>query len=183
MDRSDACLSVIRVRRVFGSAIGAAACALAVVSCGEQVPSQAVMTQNDLCQNDFETCVMPVLSGQIPRRGGAVISCMDSNCHVNGGSGGRFTLGADNNANFQAVKNLINMTSPQDSLLLVEPTQDNVAPSAVAGTHGGGEIFPSRSDACYTTISNWISNQVLTQTSSSCGLCTPVSNTMTSCGY
>ena len=162
---------------------GAAACAWAVVSCGQQVPSQAATSQNDLCLNDFQTCVMPVFAGQIRRRGGAIVSCTDSNCHVAGGNGGRFTLGADNNANFQAVKTLVNMTSPQDSPVLVEPTQDDVAPSAVAGTHGGGEIFPSRSDACYMAISNWISNQVLTQTSSSCGLCTALSNTATSCGY
>jgi len=154
---------------------------MAMISCGEQVPSLVATTQNDLCQNDFDACVMPVMSGQITRRGGAIVSCMDSACHVAGGSGGRFTLGTDNNANFQAIKNLVNMTSPPDSLLLVEPTQDDVAPSAVAGTHGGGEIFPSRSDGCYVAISNWISNQVLTQTSSSCGLCTPPS--MTSCGY
>jgi len=141
------------------------------------------MTQNDLCLSDFQACVMPVLSGQIRRNGGAIVSCTDSTCHVAGGSGGRFSLGADDNANFQAVKNLISMTSPQDSLILVEPTQDDVAPSAVAGTHGGGEIFPSRSDPCYSAISDWISNQVLTQNSSSCGLCTPVSNTMASCGY
>jgi len=174
---------VIRERGAFACVIAAAACALALASCGEQVPSEAASTQNDLCLNDFQVCVMPVLSGQIPRRGGAIVSCMDGNCHAPGGSGGRFSLGTDIDANFQAAKSLINMTSPQDSLLLVEPTQDDVAPSAVAGTHGGGEIFPSRSDACYLAISNWISNQVLTQSSPACGLCTPPSNTMTSCGY
>jgi hypothetical protein len=126
---------------------------------------------------------MPVLSGQIRRRGGAIISCKDGNCHAPGGNGGRFTLGADNSANFLVVKNFVSFTNPDDSLLLVEPTQDDVSPSAVAAFHGGGEIFPSRSDACYVAVHNWINNQVLDQTSAACGLCTPIASTIASCGY
>lgn len=156
---------------------------LGLIACGEQVPNTRATVSADLCANDFATCVMPVLSGQIRRRGGAVVSCMDSNCHAPGGNGGRFTLGPDNDANFQAVKNLITLTSPSDSLLLVEPTQDDVAPSAVAAFHGGGEIFPSTSDACYVALNSWIGNQVTSQSSPVCGLCTPIANTFASCGY
>jgi hypothetical protein len=161
----------------------AAVCGLSVVACGERVPNERAVTSADVCQSDFERCVMPVLSGQIKRRGGATISCSDGNCHAAGGSGGRFSLGSDVNANFLAAKNFINLTSPDDSVLLVEPTQDDVAPSAGAGTHGGGEIFPSRSDACYLAIRNWASNQVADQTSPACGTCTPIASTFASCGY
>lgn len=162
---------------------GAALCGLGLVACGEQVPNQRATTSSDLCANDFQQCVMPVLSGQIRRRGGAVVSCMDSNCHAPGGNGGRFTLGADNDANFLVVKSFVNFTGPHDSLLLVEPTQDDVSPSAVAAFHGGGEIFPSRSDACYVAIYSWINNQVVDQSSPACGLCTPIASTFASCGY
>src|SRR5206468_1609337 len=144
----------------------AAVCALVLAACGQTVPNEPVTTQGNLCASDFQNCVMPVLSGQIRRRGGAIISCMDSNCHAAGGNGGRFTLGADVNANFQAAKNLVNLANPAESLILVEPTQDDVAPSAVAGTHGGGEIFPTLdiypggSNQCTRAISRWISIQV-----------------------
>ena len=155
-----------------------------LAACGEPVPVAPAAENADLCLNDFQTCVMPVLSGQIPRRGGAVVSCMDSNCHVAGGNGGRFTLGSDVTANFRAVKsNFVNFASTHDSLILVEPTQDDVSPSAAAGPHGGGEIFPSRSNACYVAIHNWISNQVTSQSSATCGLCPQVVNTSTDCGY
>ena len=155
-----------------------------MASCGDPVPVAPQALNADLCLNDFQTCVMPVLSGQIHRRGGAIVSCMDGNCHVAGGNGGRFTLGSDVSANFEAVKsNFVNFASTHESLILVEPTQDDVSPSAAAGSHGGGEIFPSRSDACYLAIHNWISNQVTSQSSATCGLCAQVVNTFTDCGY
>jgi hypothetical protein len=160
------------------------ACLWALVSCGDQVPATPASSDADLCLNDFQNCVMPVLAGQIRRRGGAVVSCMDGNCHVSGGNGGRFTLGPDVAANFEAVKsNFVDFTSTHDSLILVEPTQDDVSPSAAAAFHGGGEIFPSRSDACYAAIHDWISNQVVNQSSASCGLCAPIADTFADCGY
>jgi hypothetical protein len=159
-----------------------APCTVALIlvlgACGEQVPTDPNTVVNDVCENDFATCVMPIMSSQIRREGGAFVSCMDGNCHAQGGSGGRFTLGPDNAANFRAASNLINLASPSDSLLLVEPTNDAVAPSAVAGTHGGGNIFPTTSDQCYAAISAWISNN-----GGSCGLCTQVANPTTTCGY
>jgi hypothetical protein len=162
--------------------VGACLCVLA--ACGDQVPVAPASQDADLCLNDFQTCVMPVLSGQIRRRGGAVVSCMDGNCHVAGGNGGRFTLGADVSANFEAVKsNFVNFASTHESLILVEPTQDDVSPSAAAAFHGGGEIFPSRSDACYVAIHDWMSNQVVNQSSAACGLCAPIADTFASCGY
>lgn len=170
----------MKLRGVLVAALGVVAL---LSSCGEQVQQQPSSTANNPCQNDFQTCVMPIFNGQIRRSGGAIVSCMDSNCHVSGGNGGRFTLGSNNDANYQAVKNLINLTNADDSLLLVEPTADSASPSAVAGTHGGGEIFPSRSDACYVKIRSWIANQVVDQSSPACGLCTPIANTFTSCGY
>ena len=162
--------------------LGVCLCLLA--SCGDEVPVAPASQNTDLCLNDFQNCVMPVLSGQIRRSGGGVVSCMDASCHVAGGNGGRFTLGADVTANFEAVKsNFVNFASPHESLILVEPTLDSVSPSAVAGFHGGGDIFPSRSDACYVAIHNWISNQVVDQSSAACGLCAPIADTFASCGY
>ncbi len=174
---------MIRAIREYRGVFGAALCGLGLLACGVEVPNQPAATASELCANDFDNCVMPVLSGQIRRRGGAIISCTDGNCHAVGGNGGRFTLGADNTVNFSVVKNFVNFTSPHDSLLLVEPTQDDVSPSPVAAFHGGGEIFPSRTDACYLAIYNWISNQIPdASTTGSCG-CTPIANTFTSCGY
>ncbi|MBI3899568.1 MAG: cytochrome c [Gammaproteobacteria bacterium] len=153
-----------------------------LVACGEKVPSERVTSTSTLCANDFQTCVLPVLTSQIRRRGGAVITCVE--CHKPGGNGGPFTLDtSDPDASFNAVRQQVNFTSPDESKLLVEPTQDDVAPSATAGPHGGGDIFPSRSDACYVAIHDWISNQVADQAASSCGLCTAVANPTASCGY
>ena len=118
---------------------------------------------------------------------------MDSACHLAGGTGGRFTLSAtDMAANFQAVKAQANLASASanDSLLLIEPVQDDVLSSAVAGAHGGGEIFPTASanpatNQCTAAIARWISIKVTDQSDPRCGICatvTPVTNTMT-CGY
>ena len=173
-----------RVIRRLVQALCVAVCGIGLAACGDPVPGgQRAAATSELCANDFQTCVMPVLSGQIRRRGGSPISCSDGNCHAPGGVGGRFTLGSDNTANQAAVSSFVNFTSPHDSLVLVEPVQDDLSPSAVAALHGGGEIFPSRNDACYLAIYNWINNQVVNQTSAACGLCAPVANTFTSCGY
>jgi hypothetical protein len=155
------------------------------MACGDPVPSQRQSATEVLCLNNFQTCVMPVLSGQIRRRGGSIVSCMDSNCHVVGGSGGRLLLVADATANSEAIKaNFVSFETVDESLILAEPLQDDQTPAAVAGIasfHGGGEIFPSRSDTCYLAISTWISEQVTSQ--GACSSCSAIANTLTSCGY
>jgi len=156
-----------------------AVAALALAGCGQQVPTQAVAAQGLLCSNDFQACVMPVLSGQIRRQDGATVSCMDSTCHLAGGNGGRFTLSAtDVNADKQVVTTLADLANPHNSPVLMKPAEEV--------THGGGQVLKGRTDTCYLAIYNWISNQVdpaLGDTSPSCGLCTPVVNTSTSCGF
>jgi hypothetical protein len=156
---------------------GVAAAALA--ACGQQVPQQAVATQGVLCSNDFQACVMPVLSGQIRRQDGATVSCMNSTCHLAGGNGGRFTLSAtDVNADMQVVQTLSDLGNPRSSPVLIKPAEEV--------THGGGHVFSGRSDSCYLAVFNWISNQVdpaLGDASPTCGRCVPVANTATSCGF
>lgn len=158
---------------------GVAAGTLALAGCGPQVPSQAVASQGVLCANDFQACVMPVLSGQIRRQDGATVSCMNSTCHLAGGNGGRFTLSAtDVNADMQVVQALADLGNPHDSPVLAKPAEEV--------THGGGRVLSGRGDSCYLAIFNWISNQVdpaLGDASPSCGKCTPVANTSTSCGF
>jgi hypothetical protein len=162
-----------------GSIVSVAAGTLVLAGCGPQVPSQAVTEQGVLCSNDFQACVMPVLSGRIRRQDGATVSCMDSTCHLAGGNGGRFTLSAtDANADMQVVKTLADLGNPHSSPVLMKPAEE------VA--HGGGRVLSGRGDSCYLAIFNWISNQVdpvLGDTSPSCGLCTPVANTSTGCGF
>jgi hypothetical protein len=164
------------VRRGAG---GVAAGALALAGCGQQVPSQAVAEQSVLCSNDFQVCVMPVLSGQIRRQDGATVSCMDSTCHLAGGNGGRFTLSAtDLNADMQVVKTLSDLANPHNSPVLMKPSEEV--------THGGGRVLSGRGDACYLAVFNWISNQVdpaLGDTSPACGQCAPVASTFASCGF
>ena len=124
-------------------------------------------------------CVMPVLSGQIRRQDGATVSCMNSTCHLEGGNGGRFTLSAtDVNADKQVVQTLSNLDDPHSSTVLVKPAEEV--------THGGGRVFSGRSDNCYLAVYNWINNPVNPaqgDASPSCGLCVPVANTATSCGF
>jgi hypothetical protein len=143
------------------------------------VPQAAVATQGVLCSNDFQACVMPVLSGQIRREDGVTVSCMNSTCHLAGGNGGRFTLSAtDVNADMQVVQTLSDLGNPHGSPVLIKPA-DEV-------THGGGHVFSGRSDSCYLAIFNWISNQVdpaLGDASPACGQCVPIANTSTSCGF
>lgn len=161
------------------SAGGVAAGALALAACGQQVPSQAAAGQGVLCSNDFQVCVMPVLSGQIRRQDGATVSCMDSTCHLAGGNGGRFTLSpTDLNADMQVVMTLANLGDPHSSPVLMKPAEEV--------THGGGRVLAGRGDSCYLAIYNWISNQVdpaLGDTSPSCGQCAAVANTFASCGF
>lgn len=158
---------------------GVAVGALVLVGCGPQVPSQAVVAQGVLCANDFQVCVMPVLSGQIRRQDGATVSCMDSTCHLEGGNGGRFTLSAtDLNADKQVVMTLSDLGNPHASPVLMKPAEEV--------THGGGRVLSGRTDSCYLAVFNWIGNQVdpaLGDASPSCGQCTPVPDTFTSCGF
>jgi hypothetical protein len=174
------------LRKGVRHAVWGAACLLGLLACGDPIPSQQASATGALCLNNFQTCVMPVLSGQIRRRGGSIVSCMDSNCHVVGGSGGRLLLVADTTANSEAIKaNFVNFQTVDESLILAEPLQDDQTPAAIAGVasfHGGGEIFPNRStDPCYLAVSNWIGEQVTSQ--STCSVCTAITNTLTSCGY
>jgi hypothetical protein len=163
----------------WGSVGGVAVGALALAGCGQQAPSQAAPQPGVLCSNDFQACVMPVLSGQIRRQGGANVSCMDSTCHLAGGNGGRFTLSAtDANADMQVVRTLADLGNPHSSPVLMKPAEEV--------THGGGRVLSGRGDSCYLALFNWISNQVdpaLGDASPACGQCTPVANTFTSCGF
>jgi hypothetical protein len=155
------------------------AVAAALVGCGQQVENGISPAQGVLCSNDFQACVMPVLSGQIRREDGATVSCMNSTCHLAGGNGGRFTLSAtDFNADMQVVTTLSDLANPPASPVLIKPAEEV--------THGGGHVFSGRSDSCYLAISTWISNQVdpnLGDASPFCGHCTPVANTLTGCGF
>jgi hypothetical protein len=167
--------------------VGGALGGLGLLACGQQVPNERAVTSAQLCANDFQNCVLPVLSGQIRRKGQGPtesISCGQLSCHAPNGNGGAFTLDVTNpSASLDAVLRQVDFTNPRDSRVLVEPTQDDVAPSPTAAFHGGGDIFPSLSDACYVTIYNWISNQVGDQSSPACGSCIPVADTYLSCGY
>jgi hypothetical protein len=158
---------------------GVAAGTLALAGCGQQVPQQPVATQGVLCSNDFQACVMPVLSGQIRREDGATVSCMNSTCHLAGGNGGRFTLSpTDVSADMQVVQTLSDLGNPHSSPVLVKPAQEV--------THGGGHVFSGRSDSCYLAVFDWISNQVdpaLGDASPACGKCVPIADTSTSCGF
>jgi len=163
---------------VWGSVGVVAVGALALAGCGQEVPSQAVTEQGVLCSNDFQACVMPVLSRQIRRQDGVTVSCMDSTCHLAGGNGGRFTLSAtDTNADMQVVRTLADLGNPHSSPVLMKPAEEV--------THGGGRVLSGRGDNCYLAIYNWINNQVdpaQGDTSPSCGKCTPVANN-TFCGF
>jgi hypothetical protein len=158
---------------------GVAAGALALAGCGQDVPQQSVATQGVLCSNDFQACVMPVLSGQIRREDGATVSCMNSSCHLVGGNGGRFTLSAtDVSADMQVVQALSNLDDPHSSPVLIKPSEEV--------THGGGHVFQGRSDGCYLAIFNWISTKadpVLGDASPVCGKCVAIADTSTSCGF
>jgi hypothetical protein len=143
------------------------------------VPNQAIAQQGVLCSNDFQACVMPVLSGQIRRQDGATVSCMNSTCHLVGGNGGRFTLSAtDVNADMQVVTALADLANPHNSPVLMKPAEEV--------THGGGRVLSGRGDSCYLAIFTWLSTRAdpaLGDASPACGLCTPVANTFTSCGF
>ena len=156
---------------------GVAAGALALAGCGQQVPEQPVATQGVLCSNDFQACVMPVLS-QIRREEGPRW-LHERTCHLAGGNGGRFTLSpTDVSADMQVVQTLSDLGNPHSSPVLVKPAQEV--------THGGGHVFSGRSDSCYLAVFDWISNQVdpaLGDASPACGKCVPIANTSTSCGF
>jgi hypothetical protein len=156
---------------------GVAAGALVLAGCGQQVPQQAVATQGVLCSNDFQACVMPVLSGQIRRQDLVTVSCMNSTCHLAGGNGGRFTLSAtDLNANQQVVQTLSDLGNPPASPVLMKPAEEV--------THGGGRVLSGRSDPCYVAIFNWINTQVdpaLGDASPLCGKCVQANLAM--CGF
>jgi hypothetical protein len=155
------------------------AVAVALVCCGQEVPNQPVVTQKVLCSNDFQACVMPVLSGQIRREDGATVSCMNSSCHLVGGNGGRFTLSpTDFSADQQVVQTLSDLGNPHASPVLEKPAEEV--------THGGGHVFSGRSDPCYVAVYTWINtgaDPTLGDNDPACGHCVAVANTSLSCGF
>jgi len=169
----------VPIARRWRNLVQLAASALALAGCGQQVPNQPVVTQGVQCSNDFQACVMPVLSGQIRREDGATVSCMNSTCHLVGGNGGRFTLSqTDFAANQQVVQTLSDLGNPPSSPVLVKPAEEV--------THGGGHVFQGRSDNCYVAIETWVSTHAdpaLGDTDPACGKCVAIANTSTSCGF
>jgi hypothetical protein len=152
---------------------------LALSACGEAVENAPVARGVELCQNDFQTCVMPILSSPIKRRQGDFRACTDSACHVSGGNGGRFTLSfTDMDTNVTAIMdNFVNFTFVDQSPLLAKPTAGDPA------FHGGDDIFPGPSDQCYVAIRSWLAKQVPTRTDAACGVCVSVANPTASCGF
>jgi len=118
-----------------------------VVAIEEEQPTGA-----DLNQTVFETDVMPVLITE---------GCANVGCHdFQEGSGGAFRINAaadDENerlANFISAKSFANINDPPNSKLLLEPLAGVLG---LQGTHGGGDIFESTTEAGYQTILQWIS--------------------------
>jgi len=164
-----------------------------ITGCGQQIPSEPVPTSaNQLCRNDFEACVIPVLTYIYNRKdtnGGVVSmdqSCRTVGCHaaesIGGGSGGAFSLNYDVNADFLAVNSQVNFSQPDQSNILLKPLG--------LRNHGGGHIFNTTNDLCYVTLQRWVNNQVFDQTSASCGQCVKVPEVtdangthLPSCGY
>ncbi len=65
-----------------------ATCGLTLLACGPQVPNGPAPITTQLCSDDFKTCVNPIFSRQMHRRGNGVdfITCRDGNCHAAGGA-------------------------------------------------------------------------------------------------
>ncbi|ACL71647.1 hypothetical protein Tgr7_0550 [Thioalkalivibrio sulfidiphilus HL-EbGr7] len=166
--------SLFRVSITAALVLGAAGCQEVEVSVPEN-------TGQALCFADYQTCVDPIFHGQI-----SGVSCSASSCHdVGAGSGGGFKIfpnlapGDERMlANYFAARSFANLTDPDNSKLLLEPLQGSFG---ITGTHGGGNIFPDRNDACYIAIRNWISLRVDDSNSEACGVCTPVD--ISSCGF
>lgn len=155
-----------------------------VSACGQSVENGPVTRTADLCQTNFQTCIMPIFNSPMRRSNLSSVSCMDSSCHVLGGNGGTFTLLSDTLKNYEILQNnFTNFQSPDDSPLLAEPLLDSVTRGTISGIvtfHGGGDIFPSEGDLCYQKIKSWIAEQVTNQTS--CSVCVAINPTV-SCGY
>jgi len=183
MDRRNAYLPVVHMRWYRESGRRAAPLGALLVfvlsSCGEPVENPPVTRSAELCQNEFQTCVMPILSSPIKRRQGDFRACTDSACHVSGGNGGRFTLSfTDMDSNVTAIMdNFVNFTFVDQSPLLAKPTAGDPA------FHGGDDIFPNSSDPCYSAIRSWLAKQVPSRTDASCGTCVSVANPTASCGF
>jgi len=154
-----------------------------VSACGLPVENGPVTRTADLCQTNFQTCVMPIFINPIKRSDSSLVTCNASNCHALGGNGGTFTLLSDPLRNYEILQNnFTNFLAPDDSPLLAEPLRDSVTRGTISGIvtfHGGGDIFPGEGDLCYQAIRSWIAEQVTNQ--ATCSTCTAVATT--SCGY
>ena len=159
---------------------------VAAAGCNDDVNVEETASSGQtLCVSDFEACVNPIFDEIVMGRAGQT-TCSASGCHDTGaGSGGAFKIfpnaapgSTEMMANFFSAKAFANLDSPPNSKLLLEPLQGI---SSVTGTHTGGDIFPTTSDACYETIIDWVSKRVDSEDSGSCGLCAPV--VAASCGY
>lgn len=162
------------------------AVALSLTGCNDDVTVEEVAASGKtLCVSDYELCVNPILDAVVTGRTGQA-TCTGSGCHdVNAGSGGAFKIfpsaqpgSPEMLANFFAAKGFANLDDPDLSKILLEPLQ---GVSAVSGTHTGGDIFPSTSDACYGSIQQWIATRVDDSEGTSCGFCAPID--IGSCGY
>jgi len=159
---------------------------LVLTGCDDDVSVEPVAASGStLCVADFEACVNPVFDAVLMGKTGQT-TCTGSGCHdVNTGSGGAFKVfpnaapgSTEMMANFFAAKGFANLDEPVNSKLILEPLQGE---SSVAGTHTGGDIFPGTGDACYQTITQWISVRVDDSEGTSCGFCAPVD--ISACGY
>lgn len=157
--------------------------------CGQTATNSPAAATAQLCETNFEVCVMPVFMSVIKRSGTDIsactdgtlgqCSCMGSSCHVGGGNGGRFTL------------SFTDMVTNRNSIILMFADFNNVANSTIltrplAGTgeaHGGLDIFRDTSDPCYVAIHTWLSQQVQDQSDARCASCAQIANITAACGY
>jgi hypothetical protein len=139
--------------------------AFVLSGCGSQVPPGTTIPTGltldcQIFQSTSASGVNRIFDANINGK-----TCSAAGCHsVYTSSGGSFKIypnAAQNSpemqSNYQMAKAFANLTSPDDSKLILEP---------LAGSHGGGDIFPDTLDPNYVTIYAWIANQI--QGPSSC---------------
>lgn len=140
--------------------------AVLLAGCGSEVSSSADTAGLTLdCPNVFQSTTAGVGVNRIFDLNIGGRTCSAGGCHLVGtSSGGAFKLypnAAPNTpemqANFYAAKAFVNLSSPTESKLLLEPLAGS---QAIVGGHGGGDIFPDALDPNYVTILAWIANQI-----------------------